>query len=688
MNPSLTTLFLLLAICFAHPAAAQPRNRYLGVTKFRGTLDFRLRQSGNEFGLQYDATASARASFTLERATSGQGTTPTWIGKMSESSTNISYKSSITTNGCRQSIDWTQSGPLAASEETYDVRLVLLANEWDFFLPRYLGPTTTVTVVTECPSGPPLRQNFSARLILPNDLNGNSYPGSGTSLQFNGPISDPSRFSPLSAQEYKWDCTVSIQPLDDELRLELSSSAYQNWRPSAKDDPEPYGEPIEITATVLRGSGAGAQPAPQDVERFEWELLNTSSEPGIAINFPPAAQDTDFDMKFDPKGDQLPADDKAQKMTRLVRNLAVDKAIILPSDWGAWSTLRVKAILRDGRELVGRFQGSNENDLRLPRRKPGSFVADVVKEQWNVDKSDSADDDPLDSSQTSGKGDGLTLYEEYRGFYADRKHSMGDPKRQHYFAVNDIGPDVDAGLAVFQRLTGLLVVQVNKFELSPKRVINSNHREAPHVVDQHGVIYRLARLEGGLAGLAEGGPGTPKDIEGIWIQSVLMPISVPAAVVSFPAWVVAHEAMHSVNVFHHGETDRTVQWASNNGVLQENGVSITVLDEAGNNLSGRIEAKLKKGPQNYELGVRGGQHSGDDNCVLRYSIAETYVDNTNPNVRRIFGGMEAWGAGLCSRKAGAGVNNKDRPPQSRYGDATVGDCKSQITVNDALSPNR
>jgi hypothetical protein len=50
-------------------------------------------------------------------------------------------------------------------------------------------------------------------------------------------------------------------------------------------------------------------------------------------------------------------------------------------------------------------------------------------------------------------------------------------------------------------------------------------------------------------------------------------------------------------------------------------------------------------------------------------------------------GDEPIGSGLCNSPAGneGGINDPRRSPQARYGDASVGDCASQIVVNDASS---
>ena len=48
---------------------------------------------------------------------------------------------------------------------------------------------------------------------------------------------------------------------------------------------------------------------------------------------------------------------------------------------------------------------------------------------------------------------------------------------------------------------------------------------------------------------------------------------------------------------------------------------------------------------------------------------------------------ESAGAAICSQTAGTGVNEKDREPQPRYGDAAPnrGNCASQVLVTDAVT---
>ena len=74
---------------------------------------------------------------------------------------------------------------------------------------------------------------------------------------------------------------------------------------------------------------------------------------------------------------------------------------------------------------------------------------------------------------------------------------------------------------------------------------------------------------------------------------------------------------------------------------------------------------------------------------MRYNAATGYIPVSDPKIR--YRVVENIGDVLCVRARGTGVNDRDRQPQSRYGDASPGrgDCLHQIVVNDAVeAPKR
>ena len=82
------------------------------------------------------------------------------------------------------------------------------------------------------------------------------------------------------------------------------------------------------------------------------------------------------------------------------------------------------------------------------------------------------------------------------------------------------------------------------------------------------------------------------------------------------------------------------------------------------------------------LGTTGDRHSGDEYCVMRIANADAYKGPGN--VRYWLGGEhEQLGVDICYSRKGTGVNRESHSPQSRYGDATYGNCVDQIRVKDS-----
>src|SRR5262249_37315892 len=107
-------------------------------------------------------------------------------------------------------------------------------------------------------------------------------------------------------------------------------------------------------------------------------------------------------------------------------------------------------------------------------------------------------------------------------------------------------------------------------------------------------------------------------------------------------------------------------------------VAVTVLWEKGK------RPYALTGPRQAWIGAFGGQHSGNEDCIMRYAVADAYPRGSK---RYLISAPEAGGLGLCEDTKGTGVNDLDhpRPPatSSRYGDATKNKaCKQQFCVND------
>jgi hypothetical protein len=239
-------------------------------------------------------------------------------------------------------------------------------------------------------------------------------------------------------------------------------------------------------------------------------------------------------------------------------------------------------------------------------------------------------------------------------------------------------------MGLVQRLSQLVVHRLSGLELPASRVVNANHAQGPHETDQHGVVIRFGGV--GNDALAYPTPpwmrpGNPKMIDFVGLGFTLEQDDVAPA--------IAHETFHSLNVWHHGEGDKRANWIPRSGFLFEESAGavsqINVWLEPAGPLV--LTSQFVNGGvvTPVFLGVTGGQHSGDADCLMRYAVATAYAKKEDASIR--YWVTEQNGLSLCQSATGTKVNDAARAPQSRYGDAAMnrGSCLGQILVNDAVS---
>jgi hypothetical protein len=304
----------------------------------------------------------------------------------------------------------------------------------------------------------------------------------------------------------------------------------------------------------------------------------------------------------------------------------------------------------------------------------------LIADEWKAAKSATGADDSDGEDQS---GDGLTLYEEYRGFYEDGHHISGDAKRRDFFVRNETQGVAWDGIAYFGLLSDFAVHGwLRADEIPQTRVINGNHARAPRHVDQHGVIVVVSEALKDRA-FAVGGPGTPKMISrvellGDWEEA--RPLELGRT--------VAHELFHCANVYHHGESDEQRLWHvdPSAGRVVEGINGVRLFQESGVDVTAAFIASTGTYDGIVVVGAEHGEHSGDEYCIMRYSNARAYDSRTNP-LRDRFIVREVPGLRLCTSAVGTGVNGPDHIPRPRYGDAASGrgNCFAQRLINDDVT---
>lgn len=492
---------------------------------------------------------------------------------------------------------------------------------------------------------------------------------------------------------------VILAPIYDDVEVEVTIAGYAKWRPkgSIKAPTQP-GNHLIARATLVPKDGVKPKDVP-NVKNFRFRLIETSREPGICLNWPLDAKDADFDLRLAAApGFAAELSDKDQT-NKVAKPLSDPKGRLYAEsqvdsfDFGGKAILSVVCELEDGRQIIGLIkEGDRTNLVRLPKREGPDWIAQSWRDLKKIGTLSASTDDDNEPLGDGTKGDGLTLYEEYRGWVENGEHIEGEPKIKDFFIQMEKARVALLGVGKFQRITGLNVhYQFKETEFPASRIMNANREHGPNVTAQHGVVVQVMKNQPGVS-RAVGGPRNPK-----FIQSVNLMSDIADYGANYVASTVAHELGHCVNLWHHGDDDCKVIWAVIDGKLYEgrnNSVTeILVRNEEGDDctdviIEEALAIQALPAPGNrlkYQMGVDHGQHSGDDNCVMRYDDAQTFIYRILPQ-HRFINFTEPVGKELCASGEGTGVNHKDRVSmQPRYGPALAGrgDCVHQILVNDA-----
>ena len=582
---------------------------------------------------------------------------------------------------------------------------------------------------------------------------------------------------------FSWTITWSMTPTPANLGVVVTIPTYNSWRPTGgRTEKEigtsfPSNSPNVLAIQAQLVDMDTGMPSYLIPDKVTFTLADVSREPGVAMNWPEqAAATTDPDMTFDCALNLSPGEttikvdstdcfkDFETTGTQLEfdpdYNFTPVVATLSPHDWGGWATLNVSAMVA-GVAYQGSLASNPHNaNILLPERQPNSFIADTWKNANGIPLN--THDDSDGEIDLTSVGDGLTLYEEYRGFYmgcfdnpsaypqpeATRgalcQHVEGDPKRKDLFIANLASADagimqfqVDTNIKVHFRGLSLSELGGNEHDGAYERVINFNHSQGAHEVDQHALVIDMGTLQGTSAAintpsvvsscpspfmieqLLDCRPGLPKEIQSVTMGRFFEVQDLDATNTS---WVqtVTHELGHAADVYHHGDIDHLEFWTTVDGGgyavqtldANENAagapIPIHVLAEDVDPNSPFVELPLtlsppsEKNPKDSQghaipgffvyVGnavcgntvVMNGQHSGDVYSAMRYTNAHAYIPSGFPNIR-YWVNEENLGYELTDHPGGTGVNAPGTLPRVRYGDAYSGrgNDASDIDINDS-----
>ena len=480
------------------------------------------------------------------------------------------------------------------------------------------------------------------------------------------------------------------------------------WRPTpGPDEDTPDAEnPCEVHWWIDQPTGKKVE-----VEAVSFDLVNVSRYPGVCMNWPetpkkdPQGSPPDLRFENDPSKTDIEwdADGQSIRITGATAAARQGDIVIQSFDGASKGQLVATAKLADGRVITGEVpphgRQAGRGELLVPDRDQGSDIASSWALEYAQGLGEGSDDDPKPKGDGQ-TGDGLSVWEEYRGFRIGGTWTDTDPRVKDLFIDNRVGPVADPGIALLQTASGIKVHgSLNKFEHKINRVINFNARSDRHVVDQHCLRIRESpHKDYGVADPIAGArfTGPPKNTD--WVNVLVgLPTSAlypdptsPSGymVQNGQAAHVAHELGHGIGIYHHGDRDIWgVFWTKQPaGLVKESGTGVVqvVLDPTLQPI--HPDQFFRAGPtRRVWVGEHFGQHSGDVGCFMRYNVATAYKLVGSPAKRVWVGGGQPRGLALCTSPAGTRFNFPNNNPESWYSgaDNLRGDCLHQFVISDA-----
>jgi hypothetical protein len=295
--------------------------------------------------------------------------------------------------------------------------------------------------------------------------------------------------------------TVSYKPEEWEAVI-VPPPDFEKWKPIGGVDSYEPGSSVGVTIQ-LRQKGQ-KEPAPDMTGYFFVTLENVSRQPGVCVNAPPKDEaDDEPDLRFEETDElEILDDDGLQVASNEPGNEL--SLIINCYDFGAYGRLRAEVLVDDGTWLKAYLESDPGKDyLDIPRDDNGNRIADVWEEENAVSGNLPPTWDEAGSpAGQSTLGDGISLYEKYRGFFVKGNHQRLDPHRKHLFIYDPTGwaqmAATESGGASFVTALDCEVLFIDQNQWTgpggsgaKKRIVNFNSTEEVRATEQHGLHLRF-----------------------------------------------------------------------------------------------------------------------------------------------------------------------------------------------------
>jgi hypothetical protein len=210
------------------------------------------------------------------------------------------------------------------------------------------------------------------------------------------------------------DATFTIGKRPDFTIEGEKEQDFKEWIPGHPDYPETF-KPVSLKAKYSETSQKAK-------DTITFEIVISSHLPGYCTNYPilpdnpPSEQ---ADLFFAPQEEQTDPNIKVLNDSTAITTKKVQEAVVVihSRDFGAHCKVRAWAFSNGD---LAKCPYDNEEDIRVPYDMNRNYIADKWEEDMGIKDVYQLDDkDNLPANQAN-EGDGLTVFEEYRGFVCEK----------------------------------------------------------------------------------------------------------------------------------------------------------------------------------------------------------------------------------------------------------------------------
>ncbi|MBK9797868.1 MAG: hypothetical protein IPP58_15580 [Holophagaceae bacterium] len=265
---------------------------------------------------------------------------------------------------------------------------------------------------------------------------------------------------------YSATVTTTLPDLGD---VDVEVAGYENWIPlgNLEDEAKP-GNTVKVTAR-LRATGESGRKVDTQAE-FTFELTDISQEPGVCLNWPTKPDLGKGDLRLrqaENAGLEVVTEDRKLRTKGLVQEATL---VVSAFDYAAWGVLKITAKDKDGKELKVTYHKQELSSIQLPKDEDRNRIADAWQAEKGVPGFPASWDEAEVAGQTQ-KGDGLTLFQKYRGLVVlgagGRSYLRPEPRQKVHFVID---PDGLVDLGRLQMATGLHPFRVQEVWTKDRKV--------------------------------------------------------------------------------------------------------------------------------------------------------------------------------------------------------------------------